>query len=424
MEQNIENMVAEFIASVENYAKEKGKQVRNIKQRRTKKDDGYRAISSIIDYETYKVRFAYQINEGAIFKKGVVTLYFNIGEYEYHFCDVLASIAPRDKDCVVFPYVDEVETMHRCIQFLCNKLDKYADKIVELSVNEEKKKSLENVLKKEIKYFSGKDIVKEGPLSLMISGIYSNTAIIRYTSEPYEAFLNGNYKKAIKLYNKEGTLTKYEKQLVRYMKYLIKKNIVKEIPEDQKTINRKKQVIKESFIYTVLSFLILLPITFVLSYTLLEIFNMVISKNALMLITIDNLFLLIPVICLSLVFTIPFRDVLFGKKISNTIKFKALHITNFKLKKMKKLVNLVTFCTILSIAILSAISVTLREEGIKYSTNIFDVKGSIVPYSDIVKVDVEDKKIELKNSEFIYLDWYDVDMQELQESIQNIIKRK
>ena len=421
MGQEMEGLVQHFTDVVENYAKKKGKQSKVVKQYGRKKYDGYKGVSSVIDYESFKVRFAYQIDEGTVFKKGVVTMYVNIKNYEYHFCDVLSHIEPKDKDCIVFPYVDNEEIMDECLKLLFAKLDKYENNIMEITSDESKIKKVEDSLKKDIKAFSGKELPKDGPLTLMISGIYSNTSLIRYTSDAYAAYLNGNYKKAIKLYNKENTLVLYEKQLVKLMKQMLKKKEVYSIPEEQKTINRKKRIRKESAIYTIISCLLAAPAIFLIVLSLYNVFLKVVGSGVQMLIPPSIVFLTVPTVALLIAFVLPVRDKLFKSKLKNTLRFNILYTSRNNKKRVW--VNAITIASILVIALIASSSITLREDGIKYSKDILDFTGTIVSYSDVDILDTTTNEIKLKNGESILLETYSYDADTLKEKLDIQIKK-
>lgn len=420
MRQEMEDLVQHFIDVVDNFAKEKDRKVKVIKQYGRKRNDGYKCISSVMDFENFKVRFAYQVDEGPVFKKGIITLYINIKDYEYHFCDILAHINPKDKDCVVFPYIDNNEIMDKCLKVLFLKLDTYENNIMKIVSDEDKIKRIQDALKRDIKAFSGKELPKEGPLTLMISGIYSNTSLIRYTSDAYKAYLNGNYKKSIKLYSKEGTLVLYEKQLVKLMKRMVKKKEVVSLPEEQKTINRKDKIRKETLIYTIISSLIVFPIMFLLTYILYTMFLKVIQNNAQLLIPPSIIFLFVPSIALTIAFTKLARDKIFKDKVANAVRFNALYTHRQNRKKVW--VNAITIASILVIAIIASSSITLRQDGVKYSKDILDFTGTIVSYNDIQGLDRATKEIMLKNGEAINLETYSYDLDLLEEILMKKIK--
>lgn len=420
MEQEMEQLIEHFVVAVEDYAKDKGKRARYIKQRAKKVDNGYKGVSSVIEFENFKVRFAYLIDEGRVFKKGIVTLFFNIKDYEYHFADILAQIAEQDKECVVYPYVDNVETMDKCLNTLFKKLDIYKESIEEVALDDGKRKRLEKMIEKDMKTFSGGKIPKEGPLALMMTGIYSNTSLIRYTSEPYEAYLNGNYKKALRLYGKEGNLVKYEKQLVKLMKELIKKKEVVKIPEEQLTINRKKQIKKESRKYTLFSAIVVLPVVVLISLLLYDVFVKVVAANSEYILVPSKVFLSVPILALVWAFVLPARDSIFKDKVQSVLKFNML----CQAKENKKRVwsKALAISSILVIAIIAATSITFRAEGIKYSSDILDFKGTIVPYTDVECLDEAVPQIKLKNGESILLETYDYDILTLKEVLEKNTK--
>lgn len=416
MEQNMEQLIEHFITAVENYAKDKGKRARYIKQRAKKVNDGYKGVSSVIDFENFKVRFAYLIDEGRVFKKGIITLFFNIKDYEYHFTDILAQIAEQDKECVVYPYVDNEIAMDKCLNMLFKKLDMYKESIEEVARDDSKRKKLEKMIQKDMKTFSGNKVPKEGPLALMMTGIYSNTALIRYASEPYEAYLNGNYKKALRLYGKEGNLVKYEKQLVKLMKELIKKKEIVKIPKEQLTINIKKQVKKESRKYTALAAVVILPVVVLISLLLYDVFVKVVGANSEYILVPSKVLLSVPILALILAFATSARDSLFKGKIQNVLNFNMLCQAKENRKRVWS--KALAISSILVIAIIAATSITFRAEGIKYSSDILDFKGTIVPYSEVDYLDEKTSEIKLKNGESILLETYDYDISSLKEVLE------
>jgi len=421
MQNEIDVLVDKFIDIVKDVVKEK--QVRSIKQYHRDRRKGYKTISCVIEYEQFKVRFAYHVNEGIVFKKGIITMYFNIKSLEYHISDILAQIAPRDKDIMMFPYVDNESTMKSCVEILWNKLQKYNDKIIELSTNDELISRLERTLKKEIKIFSGKDLPKEGPLALMLSGIYSNTSLIRYTSEPYECFVNGNYSKAIRLYNKESNLALYEYQLVKFMKRAIKQKKKVDIPDEQKTINHVKNIKRNSRVYSILSFILLLPLMFGISLALSKLFANVITKNADLVLFRDIIFLSVPTVALSVAFTQKLRNYLFKKKLASVFQYDVLVNTEKQKKIKKSIFNSIIISSILTIAIISASSISFRVDGIKYSTDILDFKGTIVPYKEVQSLDKEALKIILENGEEISFETFSYNNDDVNK-IEQIIENK
>lgn len=419
MKQGIESLINEHIGLVEQFAKSKGLQSRNVKKYSNKEENSYRVVSCVIEYEQFKVRFAYEINEGMLFKKGIITAYFNIKDYEYHICDLLAKVAPKDKDCVVFPYVDSEEVLNSCLKQLFQKLNKYESLINDLASNSEKRRDLESNVKQEIMFFSGRPASKKGPLSLAMFGIYAQSALIRYTSEPYIAYLNGNYKKALKLYAKESSLTLYERQLVKRMKFWIKRDIKREIPEEQKTINIINVVKKEVKVYSILTFIMLLPFSFVVLEILYKVLLYIVQSNAIVMLHLSCMYLIIPSMLLSWVTCAFARDKLFLKKMKSTFKLKNLYHT-FELKRQKfdTLKVCISTCIII-VAFLASLSFQVREDGIKFAQNVFDIKGTMASYKEIKSYDKDSKQILLENGEKIDLNIFSGDF----EKINNLIMK-
>ena len=94
-------------------------------------------------------------------------------------------------------------------------------------------------------------------------------------------------------------------------------------------------------------------------------------------------------------------------------KLQVLYNTE-KYKKRKKIIlNSVVIASTLTIALLASSNVILREDGIKYSKDILDFKGTIVPYNEIQSVDIQNSKIILENDEEILLYTYNYTLEDL-----------
>ncbi|MBR5227765.1 MAG: hypothetical protein IKV94_03915 [Clostridia bacterium] len=418
MQQDIENVVNKFIDKTKEYAKSIEKEAKVIKQYNKNRDNGYKTISSVIELDGFKVRFAYHVNEGIGFKKGIVTVFYNIGNLEYHAYDVLKQIAPKDKKSLVFPYVDDEEVIDKCMTILTDTVEQYKENITELSKNPEEVNKLEKDLKKEIKQFIGKNL--DGapvPLQLLISGVYNISLLLRYTSEPYEAFLQGNYKKAIRLYNKETNLTIYEKQLVKSIKQEEKNKNKTKSTENYYTNNRKKEAEKGNFIYSLLSFLLSIPVVSILSLLLYALFVYVMTSRAIVTLNTSLIFLIVPIIFASIAVYKPVRDKIFASKMKQYMQLQVLFNTKQAKRSKLNIFNAILISCIISIAMIASTSLTAREDGIKYSKEIWDVKGTLVSYNEIQHFDLNKKQLILEKDEVIDLSVYDISNVKLEELV-------
>lgn len=418
MQQDIENVVNKFIDKTKEYAKPIEKEAKVIKQYNKNKENGYKTISSVIELEGFKVRFAYHVNEGIGFKKGIVTVFFNIGNLEYHAYDVLKQIAPKDKKCLVFPYVDDEDVIEKCMQILIDTVEQYKGNITELSKNPEEVMKLEKDLKKEIKQFIGKNLdVVPVPLQLLLSGVYNISLLLRYTSDAYEAFLQGQYAKAIRLYSKEDNLTLYEKQLVKHMKQEEKKKNKTSTTDNYFTNNRKKEAEKGSKIYGVMAFFLSLPIVSMLTFLLYSLFIFVMTKNALVTLPTSIMFLIVPIVFGSFAIFMPIRDKLFKPQLKQYMQLQRLYNTKFNQRTKINAFNAILISCIVSIAMIASTSLTIREDGIKYSKEIWDIKGTLVSFNEIQHFDLNKKQLILEKDEAIDLSVYDISNFKLEEFI-------
>jgi len=157
----------------------------------------------------------------------------------------------------------------------------------------------------------------------------------------------------------------------------------------------------------------LLPTMLAVCVVLSKLFTYAITQNTLLVLSRSKLFLVIPTMVLSIVFTKNIRNWLFKKKLDKTFQFEVLYNTDKHRKFELNIMNSVVIASIITVALLAASSISFREDGIKYSKDILDFKGTIVPYNEIQKLDTEKKVIVLENGEEIFLDTFNYTLNDL-----------
>lgn len=148
----------------------------------------------------------------------------------FHLPDLLASLKAKDFRACYFSFIENEARMENCFKSLCNILEDYLPKFEEMAIKSPAEEALFDTYKK----FYG---LKERELDFSLINSDENTtnyfeylqkwreqsliSRLTATSDTYKPLLNGNYEKAIKVYEKwqeKSILHPYEEQLLEFLK--------------------------------------------------------------------------------------------------------------------------------------------------------------------------------------------------------------
>ena len=172
----------------------------------------------------------YQLNYGKLFCRFILQQNPPI---EYNPYDVLHYIDDKFY-CLSFDYIENEKDLEICISYIFDVIDKYYERILELSYSE-KIKDIENI-------FANENIVSE--YKEILFDDYYNIDNERYFKKEYKYFIEGKFDKAREIYLKnKNNLANYEMKVLEHIENTEKMELpVKNIESVSKYVFYKKKI--------------------------------------------------------------------------------------------------------------------------------------------------------------------------------------
>ena len=449
---NIEEIVEIFKAKTKEYSKKLGAEGYNTETYYLKddKEKGYNFIDASLEFKDFFLKMEYKVHTSMLLPTSTLEMRFLFkgGKFpiEYSIYDILNIIDTTNFGCYTIPYIAKVETMAKALEYLFDAFVKYKAGIEELFHNDEKFNKLEENVREQIARMVGGNLFKSinvEYISRMLEVYYVLDAA-RFTTETYANYvLVGNYKKAIKAYDKlSHKNTLYENRLKEYL--LTLKEPVTFLPKELETIKLSKKYQKVGFKQSLLiglSFLVLTPVWSLIYGIIYAITHTYLVKESIY--TSNAEWPL--VILLGFITTI--INMFFTRKSLAKFMYKEKYeeYTMFDmLNNGEKINNFMTKLFQFVIAACIAFSMLSANTYISFASNdivlkegYFNLKGETISYDKIDSIYITDKikndlvgeidnknyVIVLKDNTKIELYWY-LTNEEVEENILPIFKEK
>lgn len=165
---------------------------------------------------------------------------------EYNPYDVLHYIDDKFY-CLSFDYIENEKDLEICISYIFDVIDKYYERILELSYSE-KIKDIENIFARDFdKYYNGNIFGNENIVSEykeILFDDYYNIDNERYFKKEYKYFIEGKFDKAREIYLKnKNNLANYEMKVLEHIENTEKMELpVKNIESVSKYVFYKKKI--------------------------------------------------------------------------------------------------------------------------------------------------------------------------------------
>lgn len=286
----IKQLIETFKAESEKYSSElEGVVNYNVEEffRKNNPAKGYHSIDACISFETFTLKLEYKINISMLIPKSTIEMRFMFENgklpVEYSIYDLLDIIDNDNFKCYTFGYVTSIDNMKLALEYLIETFKSYRNKIQELSENSEKIALLEKNITEKIDVLLDEKVFesKDAYYLMHMLELYYVVDVSRFTTDCYQYYIDGKYKKAIKAYKKLGKkITSYERRLVEYIE---NGNIEKPLDNTLNSLSEARSLkgAKKELIPMYLSWLILTPIWLVVYDLIYYIALYFLSKNAL-----------------------------------------------------------------------------------------------------------------------------------------------
>ncbi len=198
------------------------------------------SVIGMLSFDGFCVEFDYSLECGGEVEKSGLGIIIDLSQkysetFKCMMYDIMPYVDDRDFTCWYYCFVENTERMELCFDKLENdffaifpklqkalndeqvleKLEKQVDESVKITVGAAAYNDMEEELQ------SDRTNIAKGQADLakaLVMGLYIGNEQCAYASKAYCAFIEGDYKKALKRYSRKKYLLLYEKNLVEYMK--------------------------------------------------------------------------------------------------------------------------------------------------------------------------------------------------------------
>ena len=403
-----------------------------------KKENGIGKVVSRIIFKGFSLNVIYRINSGIIIPVSTLEIRIDFEKaylpLEYSFYDILYEIDKNNFNCYTIPYISSKKQLKDSIKYIIDEFLKYKDKIQEFAESKEKITLLEKKIENRIYIMFKEHIFKSMNLNYVkdILNLYYILDIANFTSDEYYIYLEGKYKKYIKVLNKKKQKTDYEKRLLEHVKKKVKKGIKKEEATNKNKefiAAKKEKSSSKDLIPMLLSTLVIIPIAAIVYAFIFYITTMFLNKGTMYVAGQTYFSLYLPSLITGIIGSWYARKlaykIIYRKNCSKIIMLDTLSVTDKINKNMDK------FCQFI---IAASIVWTMLSAN---NLDMLQIEGEFIPYTDVkcvyktngimndlgFVVDNKSAVIVLNNNEQINL-YYSVDTSEVYDKILPILESK
>lgn len=210
----------------------------------------FEEITARLYFHCFNLDFVYIPGSGSIEPRSILEcrIWLDKNEKYMHFSlyDLMFLIDQSNFKCYFFPFIENPEKMNRCFDVLTGDLSMYIPKIAEIAVNKELSELAYKAFRNDIQtlfdknMFNPEDDPKEEDTAEFIFensiSRYYKWLRLRFSSKCYADFLDGNYTKSIKKYEKYKNRLSYEDRLLSFMKSLPSSQKYEAVPSGLNTL--------------------------------------------------------------------------------------------------------------------------------------------------------------------------------------------
>lgn len=362
-------------------------------------------LKANIYYNRFILEFVYSfenmINQPKSILECRVCFSKNDNLIEYPLYNLMHLINDKDFSCYFFPFIESPERMKLCFGVISNAVKRYLPSIEKIAASKEKTAFLKAEIKEEIKTFFGQSSFSfldsensEKTMRLYMENYFS-VLHISFSSDRYNAFLKGNYNKAIKKYSRTKKLTEYEKRLLCFMKNLPQGEQYTAADPCLNTLDGGLKIISgsEGLKAVLFSLMIFLPIFFIVYAGLYLIMLNLFYDNALYVTgsefsKVIKMFL--PALMTSIIIGYFRRNYITKLVDYDKIRHLILYDTILNRKHEENIMRkfgyfIITACLLFTI-FSSASNIAFYSNGLRNNLDFFSLKGEYISYNKVDSV--------------------------------------
>ncbi len=366
-------------------------------------------------FKSFNVEFEYCLECGGTVEKSGLNIIIDFSKrselpLKCMVYDIIGLIEKDNFNCWFYCYIENAERMKLCFDRLSSDFTHILPKLIEFASSKDNLKKLENVLQKNIRatvgvedinevgdWVEGLEEVTTDDAYEYLYSLYFGSQQCAFASDEYRDFLSGDWKKALKKYDKKKTKLIYEEALTEHI--VTSKNTTPIIPKELECLRDglKEYMGTSGFLPFMMSCAILLIPFFALSVLLYFLISLLLYRNVIYTTALEPynaLSCILPTFIGSIAGGYFARETIYRKFFKNKYQkmrdYERIFNTENTKKKMKVFLYLIYILVIIFVFLSSNNAVALSDTGLGVNETIFDLSGSFYSYDEIQYTEYKD----------------------------------
>lgn len=400
-------------------------------------------------YRNFNVEFEYCLEyRGAIEKSGLnIIVDFSKRTQLPLKCmmyDIIGLLDKNNFNCWFYCFIENEERMELCFDKLSTDFEEVLPKLRDFAGSVDNLKNLEEIIKKNIKTTVGIDNIDDIKTELVdndevmaddvydyLYSLYFGFEMNAFATNEYRDFLSGDFKKALKRYQKKKHRLVYEDAICEYIKSADKSDPVLTKEYECLKDGLEEYYSSNGFAPFAVSCGVLIVPFFVLSVILYYAIALILYSNSLYATALEwynSIACILSALIGSMLGGYFLRERIyrnfFKKKYKRMMNYDAIFNTEKTKKKLKIFVYLVYILVLIFVFLSANCGVSLNDRGVHINKTIFDFDGSFYRYNEISVAECEEYNVTLYFDDGESIDMCDyAEINDVNENILPILKQ-
>lgn len=381
-------------------------------------------------FSNFNVEFEYCLECGGMVEKSGLNIILDFSKrYPVPFrCMMYDIIGLVDKDnfsCWFYCFIESESRMELCFDKLSSDFAKVFPKIKEFANSADGISEIEKVLSKNIKTTVGIDLISDlnsefGSDSEInteetydyLYSIYFGFEQCAFASDEYRDFLGGDFKKALRKYEKKKNRLVYEDTLIEYMNSCDEPEPV--ISEEYECLRDglKEYRVTSGFVPFIASCGLLIAPFLIVCIGVYYAVSAILYRSAVYATSLElynALYCIIPAFAGSMVAGYFLKEGIYRKfftrKYQKMLDYDAIFNSEKSVKRMKVLLYLIYVVALIFVFLTANNGIAIYENGVNINSNYFDITGNFYSYNDTDYVEITSDKYVIWTNDGACLDF-------------------
>lgn len=399
-------------------------------------------------YRNFNVEFEYCLECGGIIEKSGINIIVDFSKrtelpLKCMMYDIIGLLDKDNFNCWFYCFIESEKRMELCFDKLSSDFANVFPKLNEFADYADNLKKLEEVLQKNISATVGiasfddikieledNDEVSIDDVYDYLFNLYFGYEMSSFATNEYCHFLSGNYKKALKKYQKKKNKLLYEDAICDYIKRCDKPEPL--LSEEYECLkDGLKEYSSNGFLPFAASCGVLIIPFFALCVALYFAIAFVMYHSSIYSTSLElynSMACFLPAFLGSILGSYVFREriyrMIFKKKYKRMMEYDAIFNTEKTEKKMNIFMYLVYILALFFVFMSANFGVSLSDTGLQVNKTTFDIRGDFYQYNEIIGAERDDYNIKLYFYDGESIDLFEfADISDVEENILPVLEQ-